>query len=103
MILTEIVAAVGRKLAWSPKTIQTLLGRLVKKGAVGSRPKQGRRNEYFPLLKENAYKRRETKSFVSRVYNGQASLLVSSMVEQEMLDDEEVERLLRLLKGAKKS
>ena len=47
---------------WSPKTVQTLLARLVKKGALGYE-KRGRVFVYSPLIDEEEYRREESSSF----------------------------------------
>ena len=52
---------------WSPKTVQTLLARLVKKGAL-SYEKKGRVYIYTPLIKEKEYIHTESSSFISGVY-----------------------------------
>lgn len=50
---------------WSPKTIQTLLKRLVTKGAL-TYEKQGRVFVYTPLVEETSYVRQKSRSFLKR-------------------------------------
>jgi len=95
--LSGIVDAVIRTLQWNPKTIQTLLGRLVKKGVVGKKQLSPRRYEYFPLVSENDYKQSLTKSFVSQVYDGKLSMLISAVVDNETLTIPEMKKLMQIL------
>ena len=64
--ITEKSTQISR---WSPKTIQTLIKRLVSKKAL-TYEKQGRVFVYTPLVKEDEYIRQESNSFLKRYYNG---------------------------------
>ncbi|HBP64698.1 MAG TPA: CopY/TcrY family copper transport repressor [Desulfosporosinus sp.] len=81
---------------WKPKTIKTLLSRLVIKNAlsyeVGSRGYL-----YYPLVPENECAKEEAKSFLSRVYNGSLNLLVKNFIENKELSSEEIVELKKLL------
>src|SRR5665648_900270 len=81
---------------WKPKTIKTLLSRLVIKNAVsydvGSR---GYLN--YPLVSENECAKEEAKSFLGRGYNGSLNLLVKNFIENKELSVEEIEELKKLL------
>ena len=57
---------------WSPKTIQTLLKRLVNKGAL-TYEKQGRVFVYMPLVQESTYVRQKSRSFLKRYFDGDMS------------------------------
>ena len=59
----EVVQALAGEVAWKPRTIKTLIGRLVKKGAVKASD-EGHRYRYEAALDESACIRSETKSFV---------------------------------------
>src|ERR1051326_4066487 len=64
----EVVSALGsRRPRWSPRTIKTLLNRLVKKGALGYEA-DGRRYLYRPRVRRDACMRRESGSFLTRVF-----------------------------------
>ena len=66
---TEIIDSLRDDTVWSPKTIHTLISRLVKKGAVGV-GKDSPLNRYFPLVTQEECRKVETKSFVQKVYDG---------------------------------
>ncbi len=59
-----------QRCGWSRSTTLTLLGRLERKGAVGSAPeKKGTQGLFTPAAAEDAALR-ETEDFLSRVYQG---------------------------------
>ncbi len=81
---------------WNPKTIKTLLSRLVKKGAVGHES-EGRSYLYYPLIEESVLVKAESKSFLTRVFRGALKPMIATMVESEELSEEELEELRSLL------
>lgn len=81
---------------WSPKTIQTMLKRLVTKGAL-SYVKQGRVFVYSPLVEEGEYVGQKSCSFLSRYYDGKLSSMVSAFLENDRLTDAEISTLRDIL------
>ena len=68
---------------WSPKTIQTMLKRLVTKKAL-TYEKQSRVFVYTPLVPETEYIRQESNSFLNKYYNGNiVSMLTSYLVSAD--------------------
>lgn len=86
---------------WNPKTIQTLIGRLVKKGALDIN-KDANLYQYYPLVSQEECMREETKSFLQKVYGGSLNLLLANFVKSENLSPEEIEELKSLLDEKKK-
>ena len=82
--------------SWSPKTIQTLIKRLVNKGAL-TYEKQGRIFVYTSTVKENEYIGQESRSFLKRFYGGDITAMLSSYIENDRLSDSEIEHLRSLL------
>ena len=86
---------------WSPKTVQTLLARLVKKGALGYE-KMGRVFVYSPLIDEEEYRREESSSFLKKFYNGALNSMVLNFIDGDKLSPDDIDELTRILeKGAK--
>lgn len=85
--VTKLLAAQND---WSPKTVQTLLSRLVKKRAL-TYEKHGRAFFYTPLVKE------ETASFLNRFYDGCFSSLVSNFLQEDRLTAREIRELKEIL------
>ncbi len=81
---------------WSPKTIQTLLSRLVKKGAL-SYVKNSRVFVYSPLVEEKEYLTEESSSFLQRFYHGALNSMVLNFLEQDKLTEKEIEELKQIL------
>ena len=82
---------------WNPRTVKTLLNRLVKKGALDFK-QQGRRYDYYPLVTEDQVVREERKSFIKRVYDGAAMPMLAAFLEEEDLSREDIDRLKAILK-----
>ena len=86
---------------WSPKTVQTLLARLVKKGAI-EKKKRGRVFVYSPLIDEEEYRREESSSFLKKFYNGALNSMVLNFIDGDKLSPDDIDELTRILeKGAK--
>jgi BlaI family penicillinase repressor len=94
----EVVEVLGPRRDWKPKTVQTLLRRLVDKGAIGYE-KRGREFVFRPLVDERACQAAESRSFLSRVFGGEVAPFLAAFVEREELSRAEIERLKRILEG----
>ena len=93
----EIVAYLTPKTDWKPKTIQTMLNRLVAKGAVAAEKKDGKNYVYQALIPEDAYKLKASEHFLAKLYEGSMNMLVTQFVRQKKLSTEEKAALRRLL------
>ena len=94
----EITEKLLQTTSWSPKTIQTLIKRLVTKGVLAYE-KQSRVFVYTPVVKESDYINQESNSFLNRYYDGDITAMVSSYIENEKLSEKEIETLRSLLSG----
>lgn len=92
----EITDRLVRTTSWSPKTIQTLIKRLVTKGAL-TYEKHSRMFVYTPLVSENEYIGQESSSFLKRFYNGNISAMLSAYLEHDRLSETEISALRSLL------
>lgn len=92
----EITEKLTETTSWGPKTIQTLIKRLVTKGAL-TYEKQSRIFVYTPLVEEKEYIGQESHSFLKRFYNGNLTAMVSAFMEEDRLSKEEIEALKALL------
>lgn len=98
----DITDRLTRTTTWSPKTIQTLIKRLVNKGVL-SYEKQSRMFVYTPLVKESDYIGQESSSFLNRFYDGKIAAMVSAYIDNDRLSESEIDTLRSLLsKGSKK-
>lgn len=94
----EVTERLMRTTDWSPKTIQTLLKRLVTKGAL-TYEKQSRVFVYSPAVEESEYVGQKSSSFLNRYYDGHISSMVSAYLENDRLSEEELDELRALLKN----
>ena len=92
----EITDKLLQTTSWSPKTIQTLIKRLVTKGAL-TYEKQSRMFVYTPIVKEGEYIDQESSSFLKKYYDGDITAMLSAYIENDKLSETEIENLRSLL------
>lgn len=92
----EITEKLLRTTSWSPKTIQTLIKRLVNKGAL-TYEKQSRVFVYTPVVDENEYIGQESSTFLKRYYDGDITAMLSAYIENDKLSETEIDTLRSLL------
>ena len=92
----QICEVLGPRRGWSPRTVKTLLTRLVKKGVLATES-DGRRYRYRPLVSRDECLRVESRSFLDRVSGGSVSPLLAFFVKEGELSSDELEELRRLL------
>ena len=92
----EVTEKLTQTTDWSPKTIQTMLKRLVTKKAL-TYEKQSRVFVYTPLVPETEYIRQESNSFLNKYYNGNIVSMLTSYLEDDKLSKTELDTLRQLL------
>lgn len=92
----EITEHLTRTTDWSPKTIQTLIKRLVNKGVL-TYEKQSRVFVYTPLFSQKDYVGQESHSFLDRFYNGSMTSMLTAFLDSDQLTDTEIDTLQTLL------
>ena len=96
----EITEKLLRTTSWSPKTIQTLIKRLVNKGAL-TYEKQSRVFAYTPVVDEKEYIGQESNTFLKRYYDGDITAMLSAYIENDKLSETEINNLRSLLSKRK--
>lgn len=96
---SQITADMARRTGWSRSTTLTMLKRMSEKGLIECRD-NGRMKDYVPLIQREAAVKKETESFLKRVYHGSVSMLVSGFVEKQSLSREEIAKLREILDRA---
>ncbi len=91
-----VVDALDGLTDWRPKTIHTLLRRLVRKHALAFE-KRGREYLFRPRVSAGECEHAATRSFLDRFFGGDLAPFLARFVEKEELTSEEVERLKRIL------
>jgi len=92
----EVIKELSGKTKWKPKTIKTLITRLMKKGAVKFE-KEGRKYRYYPAVSQAECVRMERRSFVRRVYGGTTKPMLAAFLEDAKLSAEDISELRKIL------
>ena len=92
----EVFEQLDATTKWKPKTIKTLIDRLVKKGAV-EYEKDGRRYLYYPTVGREECVTTERKSFIKRVYGGITKPMLAAFLEDAKLSTEDIAELKDIL------
>ncbi|MFB3169999.1 BlaI/MecI/CopY family transcriptional regulator [Neobacillus sp. 179-C4.2 HS] len=93
----EVIENLELTMDWKPKTIRTLINRLVQKEAVSYHQENGRMYEYFPLVSQDYYLQVETKSLLKRFYGAAFKPLLVNFLKEEKLSSEDINELKRIL------
>ena len=96
MTASDVVDQLAKTKSWSPRTIKTLLNRLMKKGALKFET-QGKRYLYRPAVRQDQSVRAASRSFVSRVFSGAAGPMLVHLVTHTELSADEIKSLQQLL------
>ena len=92
---TDIMEALAKKgNSWQKNTVITLLSRLADKGMLKT-SKIGRRNEYIALISESDYQSTQARTLLNKLYAGDAKGLVATLIQGEMLSEEDYQELKR--------
>lgn len=92
----EVVEELAGKTKWKPKTVKTLITRLMQKGAVRFK-KEGRKYRYYAAVSEVECVGAQRRSFVRRVYGGTMKPMLSAFLEDAELSAEDIAELKRIL------
>ena len=85
---------------WSKNIVITYLKRLEEKGAV-SYERNDKAKLYFPIITQDDAKSVEVNALLNKVFNGNAGLLINTMVKEEILTKEELDQMYKFLHGEK--
>ncbi len=95
---SEIVKELEADTDWNPKTIHTLIRRLVSKGAITAK-KENTYYSYYAAVTEAECVKEETKTFLEKCFDGSLNMLISNFIKDEKLSDKEIHELENLLKS----
>ena len=97
----QLATDLSQRAGWAKSTTITTLRRMEDKGLVTVEI-HGRTKYYTPALERDKAVRRETRSFLDRVYQGSVGLMVSAVAQEKTLSQEEIDALYAILKEAEK-
>ena len=93
---TKIINELQEKTNWKSSTIKTLINRLLNKEAI-SFTKKGKEYYYFSIVSEEECIKKESKSFLSKVFNGSLNSMVVNFVKSQKLTKTEIDELKSIL------
>src|SRR5262245_33315865 len=95
MTAGQVVEALATS-RWRPRTVKTLLSRLVKKGAVRCDAEE-KRFVYRAVITRQAATRREARSFLARVFDGALAPALVTFLKESDLSSDEIHQLRKIL------
>jgi len=95
MTADEVIQYLNRD-DWSPRTVKSLIHRLVEKKAIRFKM-DGKRYVYSPRLSREACQKRESKAFLNKVFAGESSSLLAHFVSTLDLSPDDIAEFKRLL------
>ncbi len=99
---SDVIASLGSENQWSDATVKTMLHRLVKKGALTTQP-IGKKYRYTAAVRRTDCIRRASRSFLDRVFGGDAAPALLHLVKNAKLSEDELNQLRELLESKSKS
>lgn len=96
-----IIARVGRSEDWAPKTVQTLIGRLVGKKML-ERDRSGRGYLYRPAIPRAEFIASKSRGLVQRLFNGRITPLVAAFADSDSISAEDLAELRDLVDSLEK-
>lgn len=93
---SEVIASLQEKTNWKPKTVRTLLDRLVQKKVLGVNKSQ-RVYTFFPLYSQADCQLAEANSFIKRIYGGTVKSMLVQFIQEDSLSEKDIEELRSIL------
>lgn len=95
----EATEYLSEHVGWSRSTTLTMLRRMTEKGLIACEEPDGIKT-YSPLVKRDDAVLHETEDFLSRVYHGSVSLMMSAITQKQDFSKEEIDELYAILRRA---
>lgn len=92
--VAEVRERLSDELAYT--TVLSVLRTLEEKGHVGHR-EEGKAHRYYPLVERRAAGRSALTRLIETVFNGSPELLLTQLVSDRDLSDEQIKKLRRLM------
>ena len=92
----DLAQELARAEKWQPRTVKTLLNRLVKKRVLGFQ-KYKNLYLYSPLVTEEECVKAESETFLERMFEGSLSTMLVHFTKHKKLSRAEIQELKRLI------
>ena len=98
---SDVIASLGKANDWSDATVKTMLHRLVKKGALKTE-QIGKKYRYTTAVRRSDCIRKASRSFLDRVFGGDAAPALLHLVKTSKLSEEDLAQPRALLDSKNK-
>ncbi len=92
----DVIEQIAADNGWSAATVKTMLHRLVRKGALATE-QNGKKYLYTPAVRREACVRQASRSFLDRVFGGDATPALLHFVKTARLTATDIEAIQALL------
>ena len=97
--LMQLVPLLKESAGWSKSTSATKVRRMTEKDLIGYE-ENGKTKYFFPKVKKQDVVVQETRDFLQRIYDGSVGMMMSALVRQNDLSQEDILELQEILKAA---
>lgn len=97
--LMQLVPLLKESAGWSKSTSATMVRRMTEKDLIGCE-ENGKTKYFFPKVKKQDVVVQETRDFLQRIYDGSVGMMMSALVRQNDLSQEDILELQEILKAA---
>lgn len=97
--LMQLVPLLKESAGWSKSTSATMVRRMTEKDLIGYE-ENGKTKYFFPKIKKQDVVVQETRDFLQRIYDGSVGMMMSALVRQNDLSQEDILELQEILKAA---
>ncbi len=97
----EVIDELAEAKEWNHRTIRTLLGRLVEKGALTAQT-AGNRNVYKAAISRAQCVKLESSSFLEKIFGGDVNSLLAHFIRDPQVSAEDLAELQKLLDKQRK-
>ncbi len=97
--LMQLVHLLKESAGWSKSTSATMVRRMTEKDLIGYE-ENGKTKYFFPKVKKQDVVVQETRDFLQRIYDGSVGMMMSALVRQNDLSQEDILELQEILKAA---
>ena len=97
--LMQLVPLLKESAGWSKSTSATMVRRMSEKDLIGYE-ENGKTKYFFPKVKKQDVVVQETRDFLQRIYDGSVGMMMSALVRQNDLSQEDILELQEILKAA---
>ena len=96
MSVMQITGQLEQETGWSKQAVISFLKRMEAKGLVTYEQK-GRTRYYLPIHSEEAVAKKERSTFLQNFYHGRLGLMISAMVQENALSQEDIQEIRKVL------